>query len=164
MKARKAPNARSPSGSGRLLARAIRLLARREHSRAQLAAKLQRGMPDADSTSEIDQVLDRLERDHLLSDERFAGNVARARAARFGDARIRHELKRAGVVGAAATGALTTLKGTELERARAVWVRRFGTVPRSAEERARQARFLQSRGFSTDTIRRILRGLPGSDD
>lgn len=163
MKARRASGAPRPQGDS-LLARAIRLLARREHSRVELAAKLRRGLGGAEHTSEIARVLDRLERDNLLSDERFAGNVTRARAARFGDARIRHELKRAGVAGAAADGALTALKGTELERARALWVRRFGAVPRSAGERARQARFLQARGFSTDTIRRILRGLPGTDD
>jgi regulatory protein len=163
MKARRAAGAPRPRGDASLLARALRLLARREHSRVELAAKLRRGLGETES-GELERVLDRLQRDNLLSDDRFAGTLARARASRFGDARIRHELKRAGVGGAAAEGALTALKGTELDRARALWLRRFGAVADSAAERARQARFLQGRGFSSETIRRIVRGVPDADD
>jgi len=146
-----------------LLARAVALLARREHSRAELANKLRRSLTDADDPAEIDQVLDALERDKLLSDERYAGALTRTRSARFGDARVRFDLKSAGVAVATVDRAVASLKGTELERARAVWVRRFGEPPRTPQERGRQARFLQARGFSTETIRKVLRGLPGDD-
>jgi regulatory protein len=44
-----------------------------------------------------------------------------------------------------------------------VWARRFGEPPATPQERARQARFLQSRGFSAETIGKVLRGLPGGD-
>ena len=146
-----------------LLARAVALLARREHSRAELANKLRRSLTDADDPAEIDQVLDALERDKLLSDERYAGALTRTRSARFGDARVRFDLKSAGVAVATVDRAVASLKGTELERARAVWARRFGEPPRTPQERGRQARFLQARGFSTETIRKVLRGLPGDD-
>jgi regulatory protein len=152
---------RGAGESGNLLARAVALLARREHSRAELARKLRRYLGDEDSAS-IDCVLDELERRKLLSDARFAGAVARTKAGKFGDARIRHDLRAAGVDDAAAAAALTSL-GAELERARAVWRKRFGVVPTSAAERGKQARFLQSRGFNPETIHRVLRGT-GDDD
>ena len=155
--------ARGRQESRSLFARAVALLARRDHSRAELAGKLRRGLTAEDDPAEIDRVLDALERDKLLSDERYAGTLTRTRAARFGDARIRFDLKSAGVEPETAGRAIASLAGTELERARAVWLRRFGELPATAQERARQARFLQSRGFSTETIGRILRGLPGDD-
>ena len=148
------------AGEGtRLLARAVALLARREHSRAELARKLKRHLGDEDPAS-IESVLDELERRKLLSDARFAGAVARNKAGKFGDARIRHDLRAAGIDDDAAAAALTSL-GAELERARGVWRKRFGAVPTSASERGKQARFLQSRGFGPETIHRVLRG---SDD
>lgn len=146
-----------------LLSRAVGLLARREHSRAELAAKLRRGLTEDDDPTEVDRVLDSLERDKLLSDERYAGAVTRARAGRYGDARLRHDLKSSGVRPEVADRALGALQGTELQRAHAVWSRRFDALPLTAQERARQARFLQARGFSIDTIRRVLRGLPDDD-
>jgi regulatory protein len=145
-----------------LLARAIALLARREHSRAELARKLKRSLGDEDP-ARIDEVLDELERRRLLSDTRFAGTMARVKAERFGDARIQHDLRSAGVGEEAAADAMSSLAGTEFERARAVWRKRFGTLPATASERGRQARFLHSRGFSQDTIHRVLRGTPDDD-
>lgn len=143
-----------------LLARAVALLARRDHSRFELAAKLRRRLAEDEDPAEVDRVLDSLQRDGLLSDERFAGALTRTRAARFGDARLRHDLKLSGVAPETAARAVAAVQGTELERAHAVWARRFGTLPQSTAERLRQARFLQARGFSSDTIRRVLRGLP----
>jgi regulatory protein len=51
----------------------------------------------------------------------------------------------------------------ELERAREIWARKFASPPADAREWARQARFIQSRGFSTDIIRRLLKGVEGSE-
>lgn len=146
-----------------LFARAVALLARREHSRAELAAKLRRTLTERDDPADVDQVLDALERDKLLSDERYAGALTRTRSARFGDARIRFDLQSSGVPAETVDRAVGALKGSELERARAVWLRRFGEIPRTRQERGRQARFLQSRGFSSETIRKVLQGLPEDD-
>jgi len=150
---------RGAGEAGNLLARAVALLARRDHSRAELKRKLKRYLGDEDPTS-IEGVLEELECRKLLSDARFAAAVARTKARKFGDARIRHDLRTAGIDDDAAAAALTSV-GAELERARAVWRKRFGAVPTSATERGKQARFLQSRGFGPETIHRVLRG---SDD
>ena len=55
------------------------------------------------------------------------------------------------------------VRGSELERARAVWARRFGGPPASLQERSRQVRFLEARGFSAAVIRRVLTGHPDDD-
>ena len=141
-----------------LLSRAIALLARRDHSRAELSRKLARHIRDDDDPGEIARVLDELDRNGLLSDERFAGAVARSRSQRFGDARIRYDLRRFGIADDLSVAALASLAGSEVERAGAVRSKRFAELPETAAERAKQARFLQSRGFSLDSIYQVLRG------
>lgn len=108
--------------------------------------------------AELECVLDELDRNQLLSDERFAAAVTRSRSKRFGDARIRHDLRRFGVADDLSATALSKLAGSEPARAREVWAKRFTELPTSAAERAKQARFLQSRGFSFDSIIKVLRG------
>ncbi len=152
---------RTPSKS--LLSRAITLLARRDHSRAELARKLMRYIGEADDPAELKSVLDELVRNQLLSDERFAASVARSRAPRFGDARIRHDLRRFGVADETSEATLATLTGSEVARAHQVRAKRFAALPTSATERAKQTRFLQSRGFSLDSISRVLRGEADDD-
>jgi regulatory protein len=136
----------------RLAGKALRLLARREHSRAELARKL---AADA-SAEEIRSVLDRLEDSGLLSDRRFAEALVHARAARYGTARLRHELKARGIADALVDEALAGDTEAELARARQLWRRKFGVAPADRVEYARQARFLQRRGFATETIRKVL--------
>jgi regulatory protein len=151
-----------------LLTQAIALLARREHGRAELARKLLRRLEDHQGPAEVEAVLDELKRRGLLSEKRFAESLVRTRSSRLGDARLRHELRTRGVAAEVAAAVLDTLRraegGSEIERARAIWLRRFGSLPHSLEERARQARFLQARGFNAEVIRTVLRGLPGDDD
>jgi regulatory protein len=141
-----------------LLSRAIALLARRDHSRAELSRKLARHIGEDEDPSELGRVLDELGRNGLLSDERFAGAVARSRSQRFGDARIRYDLRRFGIADDLSAAALAKLAGTEAARAREVSSRRFTGLPTTAAERAKRARFLQSRGFSLDSIYQVLRG------
>ena len=110
-----------------------------------------------EADAEVDAVLDWLEAHRYLSTERFVESRVQARAARFGNVRIRHELVQHAVsLGLDTERALTE---SELDRARAVRERKFGVdTPATAEQRARQARFLAARGFSTDAIRGALRG------
>jgi len=147
--------------SGSLRERALVLLARREHARAELARKL---APHAESVDELNVLLDDLVARRLLSDERYVEMRMHARGERFGNARLAYELRTQGVsdelVGAALAGEID-----ELARARQVWQRKFGNNvgkisegTNAAAERARQVRFLMSRGFSGETIRRVLRG------
>jgi regulatory protein len=139
--------------------RALRLLARREHARAELARKL---ALHAESVEEVDAVLDDLVASGLLSDARYAEMRLSARGARFGNARLRQELPAAGVDSAVAGNALAALAeaGDELSRAREVWRRKYGGAGVADDDagRARQMNFLKRRGFSGETIRCLLRG------
>ena len=132
--------------------RAVACLARREHSRAELARKL----AAHGSEEEIETVLTDLERQGLLSDVRFADAYLRSQGARSGDARLRRELRAKGVPAEVVDGRVRGLSD-ESGRARAVWARKFSAAPCDAKEWARQARFLQGRGFSAETIRRLLK-------
>jgi regulatory protein len=137
-----------------LRARALAILARREYSRQELERKL---LPYADNPEEIPPLLADFERRGWLSERRVAEELIATRRRRYGVQRIAHELREKGVSDETIGGALAGLKESELEAARAVWQRKFGALPASASEKARQIRFLQGRGFSFDTIRRILR-------
>lgn len=141
-----------------MLSRAIALLARRDHSRAELSRKLLRHLGEGSDSAGLDGVLEQLDRSGLLSDERFASAVARNRSKRFGDARIRHDLRRFGVADDLSAAVLAALAGSEVARAHDVRSKRFNALPTTAAERAQQARFLQSRGFSLDSIYQVLRG------
>ncbi|HEY7675362.1 MAG TPA: recombination regulator RecX [Burkholderiales bacterium] len=135
--------------------RALRLLARREHSRAELARKLQAHAGPEDG---LEALLDDLTLHKLLSNERYAEARTRALSRRFGAARIAHDLRASGVEDHLAEVALKTARATEAERAQEVWRRKFRTAPKTREERAKQMRFLQSRGFSFDAIRAVVGG------
>ena len=140
--------------SGTLRERALRLLARREHARAELARKL---APHAESGEALAALLDDLTARRLLSDERYVEMRLNARAARYGNARLAYELRTQGVSDELVAAALAA-GDDELSRARAAWQRKFGERAPDDGERARQMRFLLSRGFSGETVRRVLRG------
>lgn len=151
-----APRPAPPRRHKSLLARALGHLARREHSRAELQRKL---APHAQSPDELARLLDELEARKLLSDRRYAESLARHRGERFGAARVRQELLAQGVDPDLVREAADQLARTELQRARAVWQRRFGAPAATVAERARQMRFLAQRGFSSEAIRRVVGGL-----
>ena len=172
-----------------LKARAVGLLAQREHSRAELRRKLLRieqllrarlaatkaasesssdGSPDELPTeddaataseageSAVDALLDALAADGYLDETRFVESRMHVRASRFGAQRIQQELAQHGLRLDAEQQA--ALRATELERAREVWLRRFGMEPsRNTDERARQTRFLLARGFAPEVVHRLLR-------
>ncbi|GHT87234.1 hypothetical protein FACS1894116_07490 [Betaproteobacteria bacterium] len=138
--------------------RALRHLARRDYSRAELVKKL----APYGTTEEIDAVLERMSELSLQSDTRFAAAWVRSHAARFGRRRLQNELARRGVdhdliEETLADDALDDERG----RARALWQAKFGLPPADAREWARQARFLQARGFAMDIIHRLLKEAPG---
>lgn len=144
--------------SNPLRERALRLLAQREHARAELKRKLARyAEADGYSEDQVDALLDDLVARRLLSDARYAEMRVSVRGRRYGNARLAQELRQTGVNTEAATEALAGA-GDEMARAQAVWTRKFHALPTETTERARQTRFLMSRGFSSDTIRRLLRG------
>ena len=139
--------------------RSLRLLARREHSRAELARKLRTYVrPEED----LEALLEDLSRRRLLSDERYAESRAHALSRKYGAARIAHELRAKGLDKGLAEQTAKAAGVTEVERAREVWRRKFRVAPKTREEQAKQMRFLQSRGFSFDAIRAVVVG-PGED-
>ena len=147
--------------------RALRYLAQREHSRAELERKLARHVEDGPNTSAAEQIakaLDELSAHGLISEARVAESVLTSQASRFGARRLRQTLQAKGLAPALVAATVQQARGTELERARELWRRRFGGPPADAAERARQMRFLASRGFEGDVIRRVVRGLQDDPD
>ena len=164
-----------------LKARALQALALRDHSRAELRGKLLRAAraahagdasaegesPEVESP-EVEQVeqavealLDELEEKGHLSDTRFMESRVQARSSRFGNVRIRQELRQHGVE--LHPDVQAHLLNSELERARSVWSRKFGTPAQTPAEAARQMRFLAGRGFSADIIHQVVRARGDAD-
>ena len=152
-----------------LRARALKCLARREYSRAELRGKLLPLVQADDafelgSPANLDALLDDLTERGWLSDARAATQLLHAKRNRFGLQRITHEMRQRGIPEDLIGEALPQLKETELETARHVWQKKFGAFPRDAGERARQIRFLQSRGFALEVILQALRLATNSED
>ncbi|QWD86805.1 regulatory protein RecX [Polynucleobacter paludilacus] len=158
-----------------LKARALRLLSSKEYSRKGLAAKLQESMARsmkkelsasdaepklaaADVTKQIEAVLDDFEACGWLSDERFAEALVRRRSERYGARKIQDELLQAGVDPTKTSTLMQGLRETERERAQELWERKFGVLAEDQKERARQYRFLASKGFSADVVIKIVGG------
>ncbi len=138
-----------------LKGRALKYLAAREHSRVELRLKL---APHAESSEQIEQALDELEARGLLSAQRFADSMLHRKAAKFGAARLQAELAQHQLPPDIAREATQALRETEFDRAHALWLRRYGAVPETPQDKARQMRFLAGRGFSGEVIRRVVRG------
>jgi regulatory protein len=139
-----------------LKGRALQLLTGREHSRLELERKLAEHAP---SPGELAALLDDLQAKGFISEARVIDSVVNRRATRFGAARIRHELQGKGLAPEAVAAAVQSLKGSELERAREVWRKKFHGPPGDAAERGKQMRFLAARGFGGDVIRRVVAGI-----
>ena len=145
------------TAESRLRQKALRLLSLREHSRSELARKLDGlGTPE-----EVAAILDRMSELGLQSDQRYAEVWVRSKAARFGTQRMRRELAQRGVSDAIIEAALDAeTPASDLDRARAVWRTKFGQPAADRREWGRQARFLQGRGFATDVIMTLLKEVP----
>jgi regulatory protein len=140
-----------PDTPAQLKARALRFLVRREHSRMELVRKL---APHAESEAALNAVVDLLQSKKQLSDERFAEERARSLSRKYGTARIRQDLKERGV----ADEIIERVSADgDLERARAILSRKYRIPATTREEQAKRARFLQSRGFTYEVIRSVLK-------
>jgi len=133
--------------------RALRYLARREHTRRELEQKLS---SHECSQQVVTALLDELEQKGYLSNERFVEQITQMRRSKFGSRRIAHELKEKGVEEHLISDILSELKVTDFETARHIWQKKFGTPPGDFKERGKQIRFMMNRGFSLETINTIL--------
>ena len=138
-----------------LTGRALRLLSSREHSRAELERKLARYEEEPGTLA---RALDTLAAKDFINEGRVVESVLHRRSAKLGAQRIKQELQAKGLEPEAVAQAVGQLRASELERAREVWRKKFGTQPGDAAERAKQMRFLASRGFGGDTIHRVVTG------
>ena len=144
-----------------LKVRALKYLSMREHSRLELGRKLAKYASPGD---DVDALLDFLEQNNWLSQERFAESLVNRRAGRYGNSRVLAELQQHGVAGDDLAELKSTLASTEVARAQEVWERKFGKPPEDAAERSKQMRFLMQRGFSQAAIRVALQGRVVDDD
>ena len=144
-----------PAFEPTLKGRALRLLSQREHSRQELERKLAEHETEP---GQLAQALDELQAKGFISEARVIESVVHRRASKLGTARVRQELVAKGLSGEAVGEALEQLRATELERAREVWSRKFGEPATDSKEKARQIRFLVSRGFASEVVRRVVQG------
>jgi regulatory protein len=142
-----------------LKGRALRLLGQREHSRAELERKLRQHETEP---GELARALDDLQAKGFIDEQRVLESVVFRRAPRLGAMRVRQELQAKGLAPEAIAQAVAELQGSEVERAREVWRKKFQEPAADAQGRARQMRFLAARGFGGETIHRVVKG--GEED
>ena len=138
-----------------LKGRALRLLSQREHSRTELERKL---ATHEEVPGELAKALDELQARDFINDGRAVESVVHRRAGKLGAARVKQELAAKGLSGEAVAQAMVALRETELSRAQDVWRKKFGRPPEDAAERAKQMRFLITRGFAAEVVRRVVQG------
>lgn len=143
-----------------LRTRALRLLARREHSRSELRRKL---LPHVEEGFDLEALLDDFTLRGWLSEERFVEQTVRAKSRKFGPLKIAHHLREKGIGEEGIAEGLAQAKAGEAGALEAVWRTRFGRPPLDAVEKSRQIRFLQGRGFPLQAIMKLLRGPGGGD-
>jgi regulatory protein len=132
----------------------LQLLSQREHSRTELERKL---AVHETTPGELAQALDELQARDFINEGRVIESVINHRSGKLGAARLKQELATKGLGGEAVAQALAALKDSELERAREVWQKKFGEPAQDPRERAKQARFLLTRGFAAEVVSRVLR-------
>ena len=170
MRQQQSPKTKSKKSSPEpsLRGRALRLLGRREFSRQELDKRL-RSYVDADNPAELETLLDDLAERGWLSDARYAEAVVRKRTGQYARRSIARELKQAGVTeevtAAALTRNLESDPDEEFAAALALCQRKFRKAPIEQKEKARQMRFLQSRGYGFGLALRVIKQLsaPGAE-
>lgn len=135
-----------------LKSRALRALSQREYSRQELLQKL---TPHETLEGELERVLNELELKDFLNEKRHAQSIALRKESKLGVRRIHAEMKQKGVPTDVAESVLEELKTTELARATALWLKKFGTLPLNQKEADQQMRFMMTRGFSSSLLKKI---------
>lgn len=143
----------------KLRARAFRLLAKRDYSATELAQKLQTPAKSSQETvatpTQVAKLIEQLRAENYINDARLAQNFSSQNASRHGARRIAQKLQQRGIAAEHIRAALQDLPD-EFERACEVWRKKFNAPPQDAKNFAKQSRFLATRGFSFDTIARVI--------
>lgn len=136
-----------------LKARAVSYLSRREHSRLELKRKLGKFSTDE---AAIEETLDYLQAGNWQSDERYAYAYANRNSVKHGINRILNDLRSHGIDDKYLNAIANEYSGSEYDRALEVWQKKFNTVAADQREYAKQFRFMSTRGFSGECIRKVL--------
>lgn len=139
-----------------LVSAALKLLSRRDYPRTEFISKL---VSAAFDKAEVEAAADWCHEQGFLNESRFAEATSRRLGAKYGTQRVAHTLRQKGVAEDQVSAAISTLKDSEHDRARALWARKFGTVAESANEKSKQIRYLQSRGFGFAVIKQVITGV-----
>ncbi len=141
--------------------RALEYLGKREYAAAELANKLQ---AYADETDDIPALISDFKDRGWVSDARFTEQLVNARKTKFGSAKVANELREKGVSDELIAEAVSEIRDNELDNATEVWRKKFKQPAANRNEWAKQARFLQSRGFGFDTIKKVLNAAEDDND
>ncbi|MEM8563634.1 MAG: regulatory protein RecX [Pseudomonadota bacterium] len=134
---------------------AMNLLARREHSIAELREKLRKRYSNE---HEIEHQLVRLKEERLQSDERYAESYVRMRTAKgYGPRRVTQELKQKDIDSACIARAFEANEMDWPDLAKQVLEKRFGHGrPMDIKDKARRQRFLEYRGFAREHFEHLI--------
>ncbi len=136
-----------------LVSAALRILSRRDYPRAEFISKLTSAEFDK---ADVEVAADWCHAQGFLNETRFAESTSRRLGAKYGAQRVAHTLRQKGVAEEQVSALMSTLKDSEQERASALWTRKFGRIAESADEKSKQIRYLQARGFSFAIIKQVF--------
>ena len=139
--------------------RALYYLGKRDYSRVELGRKILTYSESLEvSKADLESVLNELEEKDWLSDDRFSEQFVLSKKRKFGARKIAHELKLRGVDESIISRALREIKDDEFLLAKKIWEKKFNQTPITIDEKAKQIRFMQSRGIEVVIIHQILSG------
>ena len=139
--------------------RALYYLGKRDYSRVELGRKILTYSESLEiSRVDLELMLDELEEKDWLSDDRFSEQFVLSKKRKFGARKIAHELKLRGVDESIISRALRGIKDDEFLLAKKIWEKKFNQIPITIDEKAKQIRFMQSRGIEVAIIHQILSG------
>ena len=139
--------------------RALYYLGKREYSRLELNKKIKAFAQELElETQDIKAILNDLEGNAWLSDQRFTEQFILSKKNKYGVEKIRYELKVRGVADNIINTELVKIKTENYSLAKKIWAKKFDGAPKSLDERNKQIRFLQGRGIDIELIHQILSG------
>ena len=135
--------------------KALYFLSRREHSYSELLNKLRRYSDDIDL---IQQVLDQLKEQKLLSEERYIQSYLSSKANKYGITKLKYELSSKIDDSELINHIITESQIDQYEVAFNIWKKKFNEKPKTPKEQQQQMRFLLNRGFSFEIIQKVING------
>jgi regulatory protein len=138
-----------------LLGRAINYLSIREYSESELRKKLS---TLAESEDELNLVIEKLKAKSFLSDNRFLESFVARKSKKYGTRKIAQELQLHQLDPDLVSAELKKVRATEPQTCYELWEKKYGQLATEPKELAKQIRFLASKGFSQDTIMRVVKG------